>query len=182
MGRPKQLLPFGKISLLRHAAETALATGFSPVVVVLGAEREACAAEVAGLPVLTAANLDWEQGMGSSLRAGVEMLEENAPAVEGVLVLLHDQPRVAATTLRALVELWEPPRHPIAAAFYGGALGVPAVFDRSFFPDLKNLRGSEGAKKILLRHASTVASLDVPEAADDIDSPEDYRRVSSGAI
>jgi molybdenum cofactor cytidylyltransferase len=182
MGRPKQLLPFGKISLLRHAAETALATSFSPVVIVLGAEREACAAEIAGLPVLTAINSDWEQGMGSSLRAGVEMLEKHAPAVEGVLILLHDQPRVAAGTLRALVGLWEPPRHPIAAAFYGDAPGVPAVFDRSFFPDLKNLRGPEGAKKIILRHASAVASLNVPEAGDDIDSPEDYRRVSSEVI
>jgi molybdenum cofactor cytidylyltransferase len=178
MGRAKQLLPFGKTTLLRHAAETALATGFSPVVVVLGAEAEACRTELEGLSVAVARNEDWSRGMGGSLRTGVEELERMAPDIEAALVMLHDQPRISATALRDLANLWRPEGGTIAAALYGGTAGVPAVFDRRHFAELKALEGGGGAKGILARHDAGVAKLELPEALDDIDSPEDYERLS----
>ncbi len=178
MGRPKQLLPFRDTTLLRHAATTALATGFSPVVIVLGAEVDACRAALKDLPVTFAGNDAWEEGMGSSLRVGMDALEKTAPTVEAVLVMLHDQPFISVASLRQLVELWQPPDVLISAAFYGGKAGVPAVFDCGLFPELKALHGAEGAKKILLRHALNASSLELPEALDDIDSPEDYKRLA----
>jgi molybdenum cofactor cytidylyltransferase len=178
MGRPKQLLSFGKTTLLRHAAETALASGLSPVVVVLGAEAESCRAELEGLPVAVARNEDWSRGMGDSLRAGVEELERIAPDIGAALVMLHDQPRISAAALRDLANLWSPEGCTIAAAFYGGTSGVPAVFGRNHFAELKTLDGGGGAKGILARHDADVAKLELPEALDDIDSPEDYARLS----
>jgi molybdenum cofactor cytidylyltransferase len=180
MGRPKQLLSFGKTTLLRHAAETALATGLAPVVVVLGAEAEACRAELEGLTVAVAQNDGWARGMGGSLRAGVEELERIAPDIGAALVMLHDQPRISASSLRDLANLWNPEGCTIAAAFYGGTVGVPAVFDRRHFAELKALEGSGGAKGILARHDAGVAKLELPEALDDIDVPEDYARLSPG--
>jgi molybdenum cofactor cytidylyltransferase len=179
MGRPKQLLPFRGTTLLRHAALTAATTGLSPLVVVLGAEAEACAVELKDLSATVVRNADWKQGMGSSLRAGMEALGKTSPEIQAVLVMLHDQPLISTPALLRLVELWRPPEHPIVAAFYGGKPGVPAVFDRNFFPELKNLQGTEGAKKILTRHASLTSVMDLPEALDDIDSPEDYRRLKA---
>jgi molybdenum cofactor cytidylyltransferase len=177
MGRPKQLLPFGAGTLLRHAAETALATGFSPVLVVLGAEAEACAATLAGLDVSTIRHDDWARGLGTSIRAGVEGLENIAPAASAVLVLLHDQPAVSARALRNLARLWSPPGITIAASFYGGSLGVPAVFDRRHFAELKALDPAAGAKGIIARHGPAVARLELPEALADIDAPADYDRL-----
>lgn len=178
MGRAKQLLPFGKITLLRHAAETALATGLSPVVVVLGAEADSCHAELEGLAVAVVRNEGWSRGMGGSLRIGVEELERMAPQAEAALVMLHDQPRISAASLRDLASLWSLEGCTIAAAFYGGTAGVPAVFGRKHFAELKALDGGGGAKGLLARYDANVAKLELPEALDDIDSPEDYVRLS----
>ena len=68
MGTPKQLLCYAGKSLLRRAAETALASQGQPVVVVLGAAGEHCRPELEGLPVRIVENPDWEQGMSASLR------------------------------------------------------------------------------------------------------------------
>ncbi len=178
MGRPKQLLPFGGTTLLRHAVETARATKLSPIVVVLGAEAEACRAELRGLTVTLAQNDHWSAGLGGSIRAGVEELERVAPAAEAALIMLQDQPRITSASLGDLVQLWSPEGCTIAAAFYGGRTGVPAVFGRRHFAELKALDGSGGAKGILARHDADVAKLELPEALDDIDSPEDYARLA----
>jgi molybdenum cofactor cytidylyltransferase len=181
MGSPKQLLPFGKSTLLRQAAETAVATGFAPVVVVLGAEAEACAEKITGLPVTTVVNPGWSEGMGTSLRIGMQELEKLAPNATGVLIMLHDQPRISPGILQKLAGSWDGEPHSIAAAFYGGAAGVPAVFGRDYFSELSRLDGPGGAKSVLRRHSAAVTLLELPEAMDDIDSPEDYRRLSLSA-
>lgn len=178
MGRAKQLLPFRGTTLLRHAATLAATTGFSPVIVVLGAEAEACGREVADLAVTVVVHAEWKLGIGSSLRIGVETLEKISPGAEAVLIMLHDQPLISSAVLQKLGELRRPPQWMIAAAFYGGTPGVPAVFDRALFGELKALPASEGAKKILLRHMEKVARLEMPEALEDIDSAEDYGRIS----
>ena len=177
MGRPKQLLPFRGVSLLRQAATQALATGFGPVVVVLGAQAETCGAEIRDLPVVPKINASWQEGMGGSLRAGMEQLTETAPGAKAVLVMLPDQPLIPLDAYRRLAELWQPPRWLIAAALYGGSKGVPAIFDRALFPELKRLAGPEGAKKVIARHAGESADLELPEALEDVDSPGDYQRI-----
>ena len=85
LGRPKQLLVHGGKTLVRRAAEAAVEAQCGPVVVVLGAQAQAVASELAGLPVHTVHNADWEQGMGVSLHVGVQAL---APEVEAALVML----------------------------------------------------------------------------------------------
>jgi molybdenum cofactor cytidylyltransferase len=177
LGRPKQLLPWGTTTLLHRAAMTAVETGLAPVIVVLGAESERCRREVESLPVKIAVNESWSEGMGSSLRVGVEALEKALPEADGALVMLNDQPRIAAATLQRLVELWQWSRKAAAAGFYGDRVGVPAVFGRALFAELKALPGAEGARGILERYADQLAKMEMPEALDDIDSAEDYRRV-----
>ncbi len=181
MGQPKQLLPYRGATLLRHAAATALATGCQPVVVVLGAEAEACAEVLAALPVAVVKNEAWSQGMAGSLRCGVETLEKIAPETQAALVLLHDQPLITPALLQNLITLWDPPGTLISAAFYSGSPGVPALFDRQLFAELKALTGAEGAKKVLTRNAAVLATLEMPEALADIDSPEDYLRFQGSA-
>jgi len=72
LGRPKQLVRLGGESLLRRTVRAALAC--DPVLVVLGSQAEAMAADLAGLPVIQVLNRDWEEGMASSIRAGIRAL------------------------------------------------------------------------------------------------------------
>ena len=177
MGRPKQLLPYRGSTLLRHAAETALATRLGPVLVVLGAEAERCRKALGELAIRTVINPDWPQGMGSSIRIGVEELERLLPPVGGVLILLHDQPAIPAERLQELVEARRA-EDLIVAAGYGEVVGVPAYFRRDLFEELRALDGAAGARKIIEAHRSHVRRFELPEARFDIDTPVDFERVS----
>jgi molybdenum cofactor cytidylyltransferase len=176
MGRPKQLLPYRGSTLLRHAAETALAANLGPVLVVLGAEAERCREALEELEIRTVTNPDWRQGMGSSIRVGVGELERLLPPVGGVLILLHDQPAVSAERLRELVAARR--EDLIVAAGYGDVVGVPAYFRRALFGELQALDGVAGARKIIEDHRDRVRRFELPEARFDLDTPADYERAS----
>ena len=175
LGSPKQLLVYGGQTLLRRAAETLLATGCWPVVVVLGAGAAGLTPELIGLDVNTIVNAGWERGMGTSLRLAMTALSPG-PEVDAVLLTLCDQPLVGAKTLQRLVESRRG-AHSIVAAEYEGTLGVPAVFGREHFTELAALPDAAGAKPILQRHAARTVALPVPEAATDIDTREQYARI-----
>ena len=177
LGSPKQLLVYEGRSLLRRAAETLLATGCRPVVVVLGAAAARLAPELAGLDVSTVINTGWERGMGSSLRLGLAALSPG-PEIDAVLLSLCDQPFIGPAVLRRLLAA-QPvtPGCAIAAAEYGGTLGVPVVFGREHFAELAALPDDAGAKPVLQRHAAHVAAVPMPEAATDIDTVEQYERL-----
>ena len=179
MGRAKQLLPFAGTTLLRHACRTALAAPVSPVVVVLGANGDACAAEIADLRVTCVVNAGWAAGMSGSLRTGLDCLIRLAPQIAGALVVLPDQPLVTFADLTALLTAWDPPNCTIAAAAYGEDLGVPAVFDRSLFQELAALQGPAGARSVITRHAARTASVEIPAAAHDIDTLKDYDAIAT---
>ncbi|MBJ6110541.1 nucleotidyltransferase family protein [Hymenobacter sp. BT523] len=172
MGRPKQLLSYRGRTLLRHAAETAIASGCTPIVLVTGAVREALAAEVADLPVQVVHNPDWETGMASSIRAGLAAAQPAEPAA--VLIMLSDQPHLTPELLRELVQRQRQAQAPIAAAAYGDALGVPAVFDRALFSQLMELRGQAGAGRLIASYGPAVERIAFPAGLLDVDTPEQY--------
>jgi molybdenum cofactor cytidylyltransferase len=175
LGRPKQLLVHEGRTLVRRAAEAAVAAGCEPVVVVLGAHGEAVAAELAGLPVRTVDNPEWQEGMGRSLRVGVKAL----PEVEAVLVLLCDQLRVDSAHLRALVDTFTRTRSPIVASGYDGARGVPALFSRSLRSELEALEADQGARKVIVREPSRVVEVPLPGGSEDVDTAADLSRLST---
>jgi len=181
LGRPKQLLPFRGRTLLRHAAETALASLCRPVVVVLGAFAERLNLELAGLPVTVAMNPQWNEGMSSSIRAGLKALAPDRDGPDAVVIMLCDQPLISAQFLDRLVAVRQTSGKGIVAAEYGGEAGVPALFSRAYFPELAALSGSRGAKPVIARHANDAERIPLPEAALDIDRQEDVQRLCAGA-
>jgi molybdenum cofactor cytidylyltransferase len=174
MGTPKQLLPFEGKPLVVRAAEAALATAAWPVVVVLGANAEKIRPALARLPVLIAENPAWAEGMAASIRAGVTTLQQFSRALDGVLVALCDQPGFSAQAIDRLVAAQRATGSSIVAAHYGGRNAAPALFLRAHFSALAALTGEEGARHLLNGNSSPVATVDLPELAVDLDTPEDY--------
>lgn len=173
MGEPKQLLSYHGKTLLRHAIETAQALPDAPILVVLGAHFAQVRPELDGLRVLVAENVDWQEGMGTSLRVGLNALRTLYPETGAALFLLCDQPHITTALLEGLVTAWRDGA-PIAACAYAGKLGVPALFDASLFPELLALHGDEGARTLLKRYAAQVAAFPFPEGLVDVDTPADY--------
>ncbi len=174
LGQPKQLLPYDGSTLVRRAAEAALAAGCSPVLVVLGRERAAVAAALADLPIDLVPNELWERGIGSSIRAGLAAL----PKVDAVVILTCDQPAVTVDVLDRLLAAHAQRKNPIVASAYADTLGTPALFAQKFFAALRALPDAEGAKTIITTHLAEVQPVAFPEGAIDIDTPEDYRNLT----
>ena len=183
LGRPKQLLVHEGKTLVRRAAEAAVAAKCGPVVVVLGAQTEAVTAELAGLPVRTVHTADWGAGMGSSLRVGLKALdaEEPAgtgPAVDAALVMLCDQLRVDAGHLRTLVETFTRTRASLVASGYEGTRGVPALFSRALFPELEALAPDQGARGVISRDPSRVVEVALAGGGEDVDTAADLTHLT----
>ena len=89
------------------------------------------------------------------------------------MIMLADQPAISAEDLRRLVLAWRRHSDGIAAATYGGTVGVPAIFPRWAFSELQQLRGDRGAQLLLRRHVDRVTRVPMSTAAVDIDTPED---------
>jgi molybdenum cofactor cytidylyltransferase len=178
MGRLKQLLPYRTSTFIRHAIEQATEAGFAPLVVVLGAESAQVRASIAAFPVQIAENSDWHLGMGSSIACGMRTVQAVAADTPVVAILLADQPLVTADHLRSMRALLSPDYSAVAAE-YGGGFGVPALFQRKLFSSLLSLAPEAGAKQFLQRLGGAVRPFPLPEAGIDIDTPEDYARLTS---
>ena len=170
---PKQLLVYKGQTLIRRAAETALASVCRPVVVVLGANAVAVGAELE-LPVIVTRNHEWEVGMASSLCAGLEAVLAADAGVDAVVVLLCDQPFVTAELIDTLIERRRETGKTIVATEYSDARGVPALFARELFAELRGLSGHEGARQIIRKHADDTVGVPFAGAAIDIDTRADY--------
>lgn len=178
MGRPKQLLPYEGRTLLRRAAETAVASGCDPVVVVLGHEAAAMRRELDDLPVHIEVNEDWDKGMGGSIRRGLAAVLR-VRSVDALTVMLCDQPHVTADVLRQLIDGWTRSGKPVGASAYGDTVGPPCVFAASEFTRLAAIPERQGAKQVILS-APAVERVPFDAGLTDVDTPLDYEHLQDG--
>lgn len=179
MGRPKQLLPFDGRTLLRRAVETAIASVCRPIIVTIGAHEDLVRPELQSLPVVVAHNPEWEQGISSSLRVGIEALARATDRdVEGAVIMLADQPLVTADDVNRIVEVHWQTGNDIVASEYADTQGVPVFIGERLFEDVEALKGNGGAKRLIALHRERVATVPLRGAALDIDTPTDYEKLA----
>jgi CTP:molybdopterin cytidylyltransferase MocA len=176
-GSPKQIARLDGRSLLQRSLAAATAAVGDAVILVIGAQAARIAASLSGDAVRIVVNHAWEEGIASSIRTGIARLPD---ACEGALLMLVDQPLVGAESLQRLVEAWRSAPQAIVAARYANTIGAPAIFPRWCFADLSRLIGDEGARSVLHRYADRVRHVELPEAAIDIDRPEDLIALQAG--
>jgi molybdenum cofactor cytidylyltransferase len=180
MGVCKQLLPFRGQPLVRHAANTALATNL-PVTVVLGDQAHACRDALAGLDLSIVVNPFWQRGMGTSLRAGIEHTLANDPLTSAILIHLSDQPFVTSENLLALLQAHETTQRPLIVAEYNNTIGPPAFIAEPYLTRLRQSTHDQGGAKPLLNAAPPEDrhKIPLPQAQYDLDTPEDYNTLQS---
>lgn len=180
LGRPKQLLELDGEPLVRRAARAAAEAGFDPVIVVVGAAEAEVRAALAGGAFAVVTNPDWPSGVASSVRRGLETLLALRPDAGGVLLAACDQPRLGAAHLAALAGALEGGGHAVAASSYAGTVGVPALFSRAVFDELRALDGEQGAKRVVTRDPGRVVSVALPGGERDIDTEADWTAERGG--
>ena len=169
-GSPKQLVRVAGRPLLHTAVTRAAEVTGNSLIVVLGSGAAQLAPLLKHSPGAVVINQVWREGLASSIRAGVVRLPA---ACSAVMLLLADQPSITADDLRRLAGSWRKQPQHIAAALYGGSCGTPAIFPRSSFRALSELRGDSGAQALLMRDPDRVVRVPMPSAAIDVDTPED---------
>jgi molybdenum cofactor cytidylyltransferase len=169
-GSPKQLVRLGGAPVLHEVIASASVVAGQSVSVVLGAHAQAVAPALRHSSASMVLNRNWEEGLASSIRRAVQAAP---PGSEALLLLLADQVAVSADDLRRLHAGWR--RHPrlIAAALYGGAPGLPAIFPRWTFGDLMALRGDRDPRLVIRRNIDQVLRIPMQNAGIDLDTPED---------
>ncbi|MEF9907479.1 nucleotidyltransferase family protein [Streptomyces sp. P9-A2] len=194
-GRPKALLTHRGRPLVEHAAQALRAGGCERVHVVLGARADDVRSRASLPDCVLVDNPDWEQGMGSSLRAGLASL--TGTKARAALVLLVDQPGIgpqAVARVRAAYaerETGYPQgarnarerkevRAPLVSATYAGVRGHPVLFGSAHWAGVAAAAtGDQGARAYLKEHADDVVLVECGDVAEayDIDTEEDLSRL-----
>lgn len=164
--------------VIRHVVETALKSDSQETIVVIGHQSDAIKDALDGLDVRFVDNPDYEEGMSTSLKAGVSAV---APESAGMAVLLADMPQLKGDTLNALIATFQSSEGAaICAPHCQGRQGNPVIWPKDIFPDIITLTGDKGAKSLLKRHAQRV--IEVPCDDDgvlrDLDTPDDFKGAS----
>jgi molybdenum cofactor cytidylyltransferase len=172
MGGPNKLLSTvnGK-PLVRLAAEAAMKSKASSVTVVTGHRKDDVATALRGLNVKFVHNPDYEEGLSTSLRAGLQSLP---PDVDGAIVLLADMPAIDAATVDKLIGTFNPEQGALLVVpTYGGKRGNPVLWSSRYFPSLMTVQGDTGGRHLIGENPEAVAEVEIGETvALDIDTPE----------
>jgi nicotine blue oxidoreductase len=182
MGRPKPLLPLHDSTYLETLVATVSAAGARPLVVLgAGADEVRSGVDLSGAETLH--NTEWRGGMLTSVQAAVRHLQEDE-TVRALLLVPVDQPRIAISTFRRLIDAWRERPTPVAVAAFQGRRGHPALFSRGVWSELLAAPHDEGARAVAQAHAPDrlVVDVDDPWVVVDADTPADHTAMREGRL
>jgi molybdenum cofactor cytidylyltransferase len=174
MGKLKQLMPFGQSSIVGQAVDNILNSAVDEVIVVVGYKAEDVAKAVTAKPVKVVINPDYEQGMSTSIIAGLKSVHSKA---QGIMLALGDQPLVDSQTISRLIEEFYNHDKGIAVPTYQGRRGHPIIFAIKYKEQLLELGGDMGGRQIIENHPDDVLEVAVGSESifADFDTTDDYQ-------
>lgn len=173
-GSTKQLAEIDGLPLVARSMRTAEAVCGARSVLVTGNQQRRVAAAAGPLQGFMVVNPDYDAGLSTSIRVGVNSVAEVADAV---LLMLADQPLITVEHLGALIATWRRQPDSIVASGYAGTSGPPVVFPRKLFRALASLHGDRGAKSVIDSNADRLEVIQFEPAALDIDRPDDLAEI-----
>jgi molybdenum cofactor cytidylyltransferase len=138
----------------------------------LGAYAETIEPHLTDLDIHIFCNEQWSTGMAGSIQCGLRNMLAISPELDAIILMVCDQPFVSPMLIHQLICGYQISNYPIVASEYAGILGVPALFHRTFFPELFSLQGDVGAKSIIRQHRSRSLGIPFIEGAIDLDIPQ----------
>ena len=176
MGKPKMLLPFTGKTLLQHSIDEIKKISDQKLLVITGCYHSLLKEQLQQQQILFFQNDHWQEGMASSIGAGMKYILQYFPDAVNVMILVCDQPFISAGLFQEMITKKAELAKGIIACKYNDTTGVPVLFDKKYFARLAILKGDVGAKKLVQQFVEDTAVIDFPEGAADIDTPEDYEK------
>ena len=177
MGYPKALMPYRGRPFLTGILEASLAAGVDLRVVVLGYYANKIKQEIDLSDVIVTINKDLESGPIGSVRAGIRALGPHS--VQAALVWPVDRPHVSLATVSALLDASRGTHQPIVVPVFQGRRGHPVLFARSVFNELLAAPNDQGARYVVRRDPTRVATVEAGDASvlEDFNTPDDYKEL-----
>jgi molybdenum cofactor cytidylyltransferase len=171
-GEIKQLLPWGRGTLLTRAVDVALQSEADSVVVVVGCQSERVEDALGSRNVTVVHNPDWKAGQSGSVRVGLDALEDD---VTGAIFLLVDQPCVGTELLDAVIQAYRQSGTAIVAPRAGGRYANPVLFDNALWADMRQVQGDKGGRELLDLYANRITCVDWgDEILAEVNTGDDY--------
>ncbi len=155
LGSPKQLLPWGHDTLLGHVIKRTRSFGVDEVWVVIGCESERILDQVEFGDASVVVNDDYDEGLASSLRVGLDALIRESRA-DTVLIVMGDQPDLKADVVAEVLAVSRREKRPAVVPKYRYSWSNPIAVDRSLWERIMSLEGDEGAQRLLKAHPEWV--------------------------
>jgi molybdenum cofactor cytidylyltransferase len=178
-GAFKPLLKWGKRTVIGECVHQMRNSRLAEIFVVLGHRELDVRQSLAGSGVQYAINKNYQKGMLTSVKTGLSMLSPNEDAV---LIALVDQPMIRSGLLDKLILAFEEGEKGIVLPTYKGRRGHPIIISTGYVDDIMQLDdNTEGGLRDLIdaqRGDCLEVPVDTPDVIEDIDSPEDYQRLS----
>lgn len=177
MGKTKQLLPLGEGILLERVLNEALKSDLDQVVLVLGHQANEIRSALKHIlqhPKLNVVeNLQYKQGISSSIRAGLTEVENYGHA----MFLLADMPYIKSNLINLLLRRCLDSCLPIGAIEVNEKRSHPVIFSRQIYDELRKLRGDVGARSLFSKYSDKLCLVEPDEFYDDrdIDTEKEYR-------
>jgi molybdenum cofactor cytidylyltransferase len=173
LGRPKQLEPWGDINLLEHVVMRTEQFGADEVWVVVGADAERILEESDLGDAGVIENPEWEEGIASSIRVGLDALTRLSRC-EVAIIVIGDQPDISPEVVSELLASHATAPQPVTVPKYRYSRGNPVIVDRSMWPRLMSLEGDEGAARLWQAHPEWINEVWFPDLAPrDVDTESD---------
>jgi molybdenum cofactor cytidylyltransferase len=179
MGKAKQLLSLGKSTVLAQTLAHVQAAALQEIVVVLGASAEVIRRQLpSGQEIKIVVNQAYQQGIASSLQAGLSAVD---PSSDAALIILGDQPFIRSQTLHRIVEEYRRWQAQIVIPVHQGKRGNPVLLDRSVFSEVMALEGDVGSRAIFANHLDGIVQVEVEDSGIllDLDDPADFERLKT---
>jgi len=175
MGQQKLLMPFEGKSMIATVAGKITGSVVSRTIVVTGSDRNKIEEELEAYPVLFVDNERYEEGMLTSVQAGVAA---TGPETDGYLILLGDQPMVSEPLINRLISVFQKGGKGLLIPVFRGKRGHPVLIGSKYKNEIKILNPEIGLRELFLNHPDDIQEIEVEseDVLKDIDTPEEYDR------
>ena len=177
MGRPKQLLPVGGVSLLDRVLVEVLNSELTLVVLVLGYKaqeiKENLQTEIHHPKLKIIENRDYNEGISTSIIAGLSEVEDE---YDHFMIILADMPHITANIINRLLHQYLASGLPLGSIKIENRRSHPVIFGRKLYPEIHQLQGDLGARDLFIKYSNHVCLVEPEEDYNDkdIDTLDDY--------
>ena len=183
MGRNnKLLLNVDGIPLVRKSAINILNSNVTSMTVVTGFDENNIVNALSGLNVNFVKNINFREGLSSSLKAGLANI---TPTPSAVIICLADMPKIQPEHINQLIENFDPLKGwEICIPTNNGKRGNPVLIGSRFFPYIFETSGDFGAKQVMKQHSDKIVEVEIgtSDIHFDIDTQDEYENFTTRSI